>query len=223
MSDASADSRDTVPQRPEHDPRRSEGRRKFGTGAALVACAIVFSLLVWAAFSLGFARMQADLGIESKTNLEAEPIIQFDAEEQGWTLVRPANSRFETGPEYGNISSAIDAMCVFTWDMGIVADASLLELESDKDATLEFLDNEGFDSNRHGIVRLVSESGQSIELVYVAKDDTTGLDTVVAARTFAGSGDFLIFTMKCERTGELDQEIFQDTLLGVELNLEVGT
>lgn len=203
-------------------PQRRGDRRKIGArAAAVVAGTVIFSLLVWAAFYLGFERMQADLVISHKTELTADPIVQFDAEDQGWTLVRPANTRSETGPEYGNISSAIDAMCVFTWTAGKFDDSRILDAETDEAATLSLLEQQGHDTDRYGVVRLVSESGQSIELVYVDKEATTGLDTVVAARTFAGSGDFLVFTMKCERTGELNREVLQDTLLGVEVNLDI--
>lgn len=221
MSHASAEPRQTEPIGDGEPPRRREGRRKFGAGAAILAGTVVFSLLVWAAFYLGFERMQADLVISHKTRLDAEPIIQFDAEEQGWTLVRPANARSEAGPEYGNISSAIEVMCVFTWTTGKFEDPRILDAESDEAATLALLEQGGRDTSGYGVVRLVSESGQSIELVYVDEDATTGLDTVVAARTFAGSGDYVVFTMKCERTGELDREVLQDTLLGVEVSLDL--
>lgn len=222
MSDEPGGPRGARPPGRDSGSGRREARWKFGAGAAIVACAAVFSLLVWAAFYLGFERMQADLVISKKTQLEAEPVITFDAEDQGWTLVRPANARLGTGPEYGNISAPIDAMCVFTWKTEQLDDPRILDAENDELATLTTLEDKGFETNDHGIVRLVSDSGQSLELVYTNKNTGSGLDKVVAARTFAGSGNYVDFTMKCERTGELNQELLQDTLLGVEIDFALG-
>lgn len=223
MSDASGASNNTARPHRGSETRSRDGRRKFGAGAAIGVGVVVFSLLVWAAFSLGFERMQADLGIAKKTSLEATPIVTFDAEDQGWTLVRPANTQRETGPQFGTVSSTIEAMCVFTWSTTKSEDETATDAETDEHATLETLEDEGYDVDGYGIVRLVSESGQSIELVYVRQEAAAGLDTVVAARTFAGSGDSMIFTMKCDSTGELDQEVFQDTLLGVEIHLSLAS
>lgn len=202
--------------------RRDAGGRKVRLGLSVATGVVVFGILVWVAFSLGFQRMQADVSLAHRTSLDEPPIFTFDAEEQGWTLVRPGNEQLNTGPEYGNISDSINALCVFSWTTSTIADPSILEGTNDMAATLRMLEADGHETSNHGVVRLVNESGRSIELVYVNADTATGLDGVVAARTFVGSGDAVIFSMKCEQTGELDQEIMQDTLLGVEANLAVS-
>ncbi|MDJ1371731.1 hypothetical protein [Gulosibacter molinativorax] len=202
--------------------RRDGGSRKVGVGFTVAAGVMVFAILVWVAFSLGFQRMQADLSLDHKTSLDQPPIFTFEADAQGWTLVRPGNDELGTGPEYGNISDSIDALCVFSWTTGNVSDPEILDAETDEAATLKLLEEQGHDTANYGTVRLVNESGRSIELVYLDADTATGLDGVIAARTFVGTGENVIFSMKCEQTGELDQEIMQDTLLGVEANLSVS-
>ncbi|MGO1543772.1 MAG: hypothetical protein ACTHXA_05455 [Gulosibacter sp.] len=224
MTDASANSEGPETSQAEAEIRRamrSPRRRKFGVGAAIAAGVVVFSLLVWLAFSLGFERMRADLLITNTTALEDTPQVAFNAESQGWTMVRPADTVSGTGPEFGNVDGSIEAMCVFSWQTGMAEDSEMTGSESDAAATMALLDAAGFDGDPNNVVRVVSQSGQSIELMVVHSELHSGLDTMVAARTFAGSDDYLLFTMRCERTGELDQEILQETLFGVELELDV--
>ncbi|SJM66902.1 hypothetical protein [Gulosibacter sp. 10] len=204
------------------DPGASSPGRRFGAGVSVTVGVVIFGLLVWAAFSLGFQRMRADLLIDSTGTLTAAPVVEFDTADQGWTMVRPADSSSGAGPQYGNAGPGANALCLFTWETGAAPAAALHGGEdSDLPATLALLESKRIETDSTGLARVNSDSGQSIELVVAVDSTSQGLDGVVAARVFSGSGEYVLFSMLCDPTGKLDYEQLQETLHGVDLVLSV--
>lgn len=189
------------------------------TGITLGVGAAIFALLVWLSFWVGFERLRPDLGLDSIVSLAASPEVEFDAEAAGWELVAGADPTTGFGPQYAQAVRADEPVCVISWQSGSLGanSVNLTGLATDLEGTQAVLDAAGMQSEGTERVRVMTEAGETLEMLYVPQVRADGLDSASAARAFVGSEHYLVFTLVCEAGGDLSPErmytVLEDALV----------
>lgn len=203
----------------EPQPRSSIGRR-IGTGFGIGIGVIVFSLVVWLAFSLGFSRLEADLTIEMKTALEATPEVRFDAMNSGWERVQLEGDD-ESSPQYVNVTEAEDTPCMFSWQVGRY-DSELLDVPDDMHdlaASEQLLDQLGYTGFDATAVQVETTGELTVELIYAQQEMEGDVTVATAARAFTGSQHYVVFFLTCDDANALNPGLMMSVFDDVKLDI----
>lgn len=206
------------------DPLEGRTRVRPGQILALLAGAVVFSLVVWLAFALGSWRMRPDLALDAAVTLDAVPQIEFDAERHGWEIVAPADEATGQGPQYASDAADDEALCVFSWQTGsVVADAvDLGDASTDGEATQVVLDAAGLMVGDLAPVQVRTSTGQTLELMHAQEERDDGLVSASAVRAFVGSRHYVILTLVCDAAETMTSELTAGVLEDARVVLDVA-
>lgn len=202
----------------------SASRRPVRPGPLLAVGigALVFGLVVWLAFWLGFERMRPDLGLDSAVALATTPEVAIGDETLGWELTDPGDPAAGRGPQYANTGTGELEICVLTWQVGTVssgavdADAARNDLE----VTRAVLAAAGLPSEGGERVQVRTDEDATLELLFLPQHRDDGLDSVSASRAFLGSMHFVIISLICEPGADLSPQRMNAELGGLVVELD---
>lgn len=209
----------TTPAAPCESEAQPSIRRRVGTGFIVAAGVVVFALVVWLAFSLGFNRLRADLDIEMKTAVESIPKVQFDGANQGWELMNP-DAEGEA-PQYLNVTEREDTPCMFSWQAGRYDD-DIVDVPNDlndKGASEFIIGQLGYTDVDPATVRVETTGELTVELIYAQQAMEDGVTVASAVRAFTGSHHYVVFFLTCDDPSALNpglmMSVFDDTKLDI--------
>lgn len=194
-------------------------RRRVGTGVMVAAGIVIFCLVIWLAFSLGFNRLRADLDVEMKTALETTPKVQFDGADQGWELMNP-DAEGEA-PQYLNVTEREDMPCIFSWEAGRY-DTDIVDVPNDlndKRASEFIVAQLGYTGVDLAAVQIETTGELTVELIYAQQIMENGVTVASAVRAFTGSHHYVAFFLTCDDESALNpslmMSVFDDTMLDI--------
>lgn len=209
----------TTPSAPCESEAQHSIRRRVGTGFIVAAGVVIFALVVWLAFSLGFSRLRADLDIEMKTAVEDIPKVQFDGANQGWELMNP-DAEGEA-PQYLNVTEREDTPCMFSWQAGRYDD-DIVDVPNDlndKGASEFIIGQLGYTDVDPATVRVETTGELTVELIYAQQAMEDGVTVASAVRAFTGSHHYVVFFLTCDDPSALNpglmMSVFDDTKLDI--------
>lgn len=181
---------------------------RVGPTVAVAVGTVIFALLVWIAFLVSFDRVRPDLAISSLVSLDGAPVVEFDPEPQGWELVVPGDTATGMGPQYANAVQRDEPVCVISWQAGSLGAQAvdLSGIETDLDGTRAVLTAAGMNAEGTHMVQVSTDTGETLEMLYVPQQRADGLDAATAARVFVGSNHYLTFSLVCDSGGQVSTE-----------------
>jgi hypothetical protein len=194
-------------------------RKRIGVGALIGVGTVIFALVVWLAFSLGFQRLRADLDIEMKTAVNDVPEVEFQAGNQGWEEVDDRDAAFEH--QYVNITKDGDSLCMFAWETGRYDD-DIVQVPNelnDLGATEFILERLGYEQGGKSSVQVETSSKLTLELIYDQHVQDNELAVATAVRAFTGSGHYVVFILTCDNEAVLNESLMMCALGDVEIEL----
>ncbi|WP_282825037.1 hypothetical protein [Gulosibacter sediminis] len=203
------------PQRPQKSIRR-----RIGTGFIIAAGVVIFALVVWLSFSLGFSRLRADLDIEMKTAVEAEPEVRFDGVNQGWERMNPDAK--DESPQYLNVTEDEETPCIFSWETGKY-DSDLVDVPNDlndRGASDYLVERLGYTEVDDTSVQVETTGELTVELIYAQETMDDGVTVASAVRAFTGSQHYIAFLLTCQDAEALDPGLMMSVLDDVKLDIE---
>lgn len=194
-------------------PSRTESHRGSFTIGLIVT--IVFVLVVWLAFWLGFQRIKADHPLEQRLELVSAPRIEFDPEPGDWQYVGDPDPAVGQGPQYANLAADGENACALSWQVGSVQSGTV-ELDrfaTDAEATIAVMEEGGLSATPDGSAKVaIDRRGTAVELQYFPQAENDGVYSATAARVFAGSGDYVLITLMCGEAAALEKSEFDQVL-----------
>lgn len=199
-------------------------RPRPGALVALGVGAVVFALVVWFAFWLGFERMRPDLGLDAALRLGDAPAVGLAGEQPEWELIEEGEPAAGRGPQYASTPDDGSAICVLTWQVGSVTPGSidLSAAMTDLTATRAVLAAAGLPSADGDRVRVRTDHDETLELLHLPQQRADGLIAATASRAFVGSHHYLIVSLICEEGGDVSAVRMNDVLGGVEVRLDIA-
>ena len=198
-------------------------RVRTGPLVALSIGVLVFSLVVWLAFWLGFERMRPDLGLDSSVALAEAPQLRLVEGQEEWELLDPGEPERGRGPQYTNTGAESSQVCVLTWQVGSVSESAvdLTGARTDQAATRAVLAAAGMPSESGDRVTVLTDDGETLELLHLPQDRADGLIASAASRAFSGSHHYMLVSLICEQGGDVSAQRMHDVLADVVVDLRV--
>ena len=181
---------------------------------AVTAGVVVFGLVVWLAFWLGFERMRPDLDLESAVALAAAPEVRLADEQLEWELTVEGDPAAGRGPQYASVEAQDRSVCVLTWQTGSVSETAvdLVQTDTDLAATRAVLAAAGLPAVDGERVRVRTGTGETLELLHLTQDRGDGLISATASRAFLGSHHYAIISLICEPGGDVSAQRMHEVL-----------